>query len=159
MVFLSKMYNKWNLSPLISSVTEQKSSAFQIPFPAITICPLTKVKKEILDITKMFHVLQDTAAGEPNNLESDELVKLEALAHICRPDSFDLRNISSAKGTDEIAPTLQTISLKLNKTIDYCSMGYDEINCGDLFTDIMTEEGSCFTYNMLDSSEIFKEDV
>jgi amiloride-sensitive sodium channel len=43
--FISKIWIKWNTSPVLVSFAEVPTPVWNIPFPAITICPQVKVKK------------------------------------------------------------------------------------------------------------------
>ena len=82
-VLIYNIYNKWQLSPVIISVAEKSTPIWEIPFPAITICPQTKVKNDFLNFTKAFKIMINTPSDEPYNLTTDELHKLEALAQVC----------------------------------------------------------------------------
>jgi acid-sensing ion channel, other len=50
---ISDLYEKWILTPVIVSVSARPTPVWQIPFPAITICPEDKVDTEVFDIVKM----------------------------------------------------------------------------------------------------------
>ena len=154
-----KIYNKWQLSPVIVSFAEKSTPVWEIPFPAITICPETKATNEHLEFTRGYNTIVSTPAGEKYNLTDDELLKLEAIAQVCDPHLFAEHNISSGLQLDDIVPTLQRISPELNQTMMFCRWRNNMADCNDLFSEIITEEGSCHTFNMLDSSELFKEEV
>jgi acid-sensing ion channel, other len=49
------VYLKWNQNPVIVSFANRPTSVWDIPFPAVTICPETKVEAYKLNITKMYH--------------------------------------------------------------------------------------------------------
>lgn len=50
---------KWEQSPGFVSFAEKSTPIWEIPFPAITICPETKSKIEFLNFTKIYHYLDD----------------------------------------------------------------------------------------------------
>lgn len=158
-VLIVKIYNKWQLSPVIVSFAEKSTPVWQIPFPAITICPETKVTSDQLIFTAGYKTIVRTTPGEAYNLTSDELRRLEALAQICDPHLFSDHNLTSGLTLDEIVPTLQEISPELNQTMMFCRWRNEMTNCNEMFTEIITEEGACHTFNMLDRSELFKEDA
>ena len=158
-ILIYKIYNKWQLSPVIVSFAEKSTPVWEIPFPAITICPETKVTNDDLAFTKAYTTIVSTTPGEPYNLTTDELNKVEALAQVCDLHLFKDHNISSGIELNEIVPTLQQISPDLNQTMMFCRWRNEMQDCTDMFSEIITEEGSCHTFNMLDSSELFKEDV
>lgn len=43
--------------------------------------------------------------------------------------------------------------------ISECKWMGDEFNCSDIFTPLVTDEGICYTFNMLDRNELFREDM
>lgn len=49
-----KIYSKWNHSSVIVTFAEELTPAWHIPFPAVTICPTTKVNIAQLNITDGF---------------------------------------------------------------------------------------------------------
>lgn len=51
------------------------------------------------------------------------------------------------------------IAPPLNETLLYCLWRGTIINCTDLFTEILTEEGLCYTFNMLNAQEFFSGEV
>ena len=147
------------MSPVIVSFAEKSTPVWQIPFPAITICPETKATNYFLNFTKAYNTIRKTEAGQPFNLTNEELVRVEALAQICDAHLFSLHNISSGIELNQIVPTLQEISPDLNQTMMYCKWRNEMKDCNEIFSEIITEEGACHTFNMLDSSELFKEDA
>ncbi|GLV39865.1 pickpocket 26 [Carabus blaptoides fortunei] len=45
---------KWQENPVILSFSQRQSSVWEIPFPAVTICPTNKVKKSVYNYTHAF---------------------------------------------------------------------------------------------------------
>src|SRR5690349_3656385 len=82
---IMKVYEKWQLSPVIVSFAEKSTPVWQIPFPAVTICPETKAMKSQIDFTKVYKLVKENQRA---NITSDELKKLEALAQVCDPHLF-----------------------------------------------------------------------
>jgi acid-sensing ion channel, other len=157
---ISKVYDKWQTSPVIVSFAEKSTPVYDIPFPAVTICPETKAMKNIVDFTKGFLAL---TANKPEfsreNLTVDELQTLEAVAQICDPHLLKNFTINSGLKPEEIVPLLKSVSMTLNETTFFCRWRNKIEPCGTLFTEILTEEGFCYTFNNLNSSETFNEDL
>lgn len=53
------VYMKWDQSPVIVSFAEKSTPVWQIPFPAVTICPETKAKSEFLNFTQQYHAVHN----------------------------------------------------------------------------------------------------
>jgi len=153
---IMKIYDKWRLSPVIVSFAEKSTSVWQIPFPAITICPETKAKRQFLDFTKGFIAVH---TGNKDNLTIEELQSLEAIAQVCDPHLFLGHDLDSGIKPEEIVPLLKSITVSLNETTLFCKWRNSINSCDEYFTEIITEEGFCYTFNVLNSSELFREDV
>lgn len=97
--------------------------------------------------------------GIGNNLTEEELRNLEAVVHVCDPHLFKDKILNSGLKSDEIVPLLKSITMSMNESILLCKWRNIFMDCSGLFTDIITEEGFCYTFNILNSQELFKEDV
>lgn len=51
---IGNIYHKWDHKPVILSFNEQPTSVWEIPFPAITICPESKYRPECLNFTTAY---------------------------------------------------------------------------------------------------------
>jgi hypothetical protein len=61
--YIYKIWDKWNTSPVLVSFSEVPTPVWNIPFPAVTICPQVKVKK-----TAFIH----STIARKDNLTADE---------------------------------------------------------------------------------------
>lgn len=52
-VMILRMYDKWQKAPVIVSFATKETPIFQIPFPAVTICPESKSDQTRLNYTKL----------------------------------------------------------------------------------------------------------
>lgn len=55
-----RIWNKWMKTPVIVSFTASGTPVLDIPFPAITICPETKTRKEVLNFGSFFEELNSS---------------------------------------------------------------------------------------------------
>lgn len=83
--------------------------------------------------------------------------RLEALIQICDAETFE-GFVDSKNTTDaSIVQTLHDMSLKLNDSIEDCKWRNKNKKCSELFRPILTEDGICFTFNSLNSQDIYTE--
>lgn len=71
---IHNVYIKWDQSPVIVSFAEKSTPVWEIPFPAVTICPETKANMTQLNFTEVFHKMA-SASKPPYNITDDECVK------------------------------------------------------------------------------------
>lgn len=57
--FIIKIYGKFEENPFIVSLDTKVSSIYSIPFPAVTICPMTKALPTKVNFTNLIHKLWD----------------------------------------------------------------------------------------------------
>lgn len=48
-----RMYENWQNAPVIVSFATKPTSIYDIPFPAVTICPETKTSKMYINYTEL----------------------------------------------------------------------------------------------------------
>lgn len=68
---INNVYTKWDQSQVIVSFAEKSTPVWEIPFPAVTICPETKSKIDYLNFTTAYHTMMD-AMEPPYNMTDDE---------------------------------------------------------------------------------------
>jgi Amiloride-sensitive sodium channel len=102
------------MAPVIVSFSQKFMNIWEIPFAAVTICPI----------------------GGPTPLNKNYSIN--------GPESVNhLNNFTGSVDT----------------RITSCKWRNNEMNSSDLFTEIATEEGFCYTFNMLNFQDLFKDDV
>ncbi|KAK4873973.1 hypothetical protein RN001_013333 [Aquatica leii] len=99
-------YNKWNTSPIVVTLAMAETPIWNVPFPAVTICPELK----------------------------------------CNSRIFNFSNVHLKYTSNE------TISQE--DETESCKWAGKELNCSSALEPIMTSEGLCDTFNMLQLSEI-----
>lgn len=65
-------YQKWVTSPVIVSFAKSPTPVWQVPFPAVTICPVTKSKQTIFNFTDLYHRVREN----PENVTEEEWVMI-----------------------------------------------------------------------------------
>lgn len=111
--------------------------------------------KKHIDLTKGYLY---TKLGMLDNLTIDELRNLEAVSQTCDLHLFNGDFLNSGLKAKEIVPLLKSITVSLNETTLFCRWRNSINECSEYFTEILTEEGFCYTFNVLDASEMFKQE-
>lgn len=63
-VLLSNIWSRWHSEPLIVSLTDKPEPIWEIPFPAITICPETKSKQRVFNLKRIYNILNHKKPNE-----------------------------------------------------------------------------------------------
>lgn len=66
---IMNVYVKWDQSPVIVSFAEKTTPVWEIPFPAVTICPETKADTSMLNFTRLYHELNEHMENQTTELE------------------------------------------------------------------------------------------
>jgi acid-sensing ion channel, other len=145
---INETYEKWQSSPVLMTLADKPISVWKIPFPAITICPVHKAKKVKVDsynclLWKMGKV----------SCTDEERKIYEALNQVCFPD--ELRDFESVLKREDIYTLLENISFPIHDELIPNKVLLVEL----ISTEIMTEQGLCKTFNILNSSELLQENV
>lgn len=85
--------------------------------------------------------------------------RLEALMQICDSDSFGFYSYFIGKNitNSSIVQTLNGMAIKMGDSIFACKWRKNK-NCSNLFKPILTEDGICFTFNSLNSHDIYTDE-
>lgn len=150
--FIAILYDKWFETPVLLSFSEKVKYISNIPFPAVTICPQTKSKKEFFDITKAYYNQLD------ENITEDEFQRLISMANVCNTKEFRQPWNNSRKPFDMVQ-LIKDMAIPRNETIRDCLFGEGDEQCTNLFTPVLTIEGICFTFNILNSNAIYRKEV
>lgn len=131
------------------SFAKSLSPTFEIPFPAVTICPEAKAAIKKLDFSRILN--SDSANFTENELS------LKALLQVCDfGDRANLSNIFSLAEPNDIVSTLEGLANPMDDMFGSCRYGSRQIlDCQKQFFKVISDEGICYTFNMLDESEMF----
>ncbi|XP_023715587.1 pickpocket protein 28 isoform X2 [Cryptotermes secundus] len=142
--FIFKIWIRWNTSPVLVSFADVPTPVWNIPFPAITICPQVKVKNTSFSVSST--LLKD-------NKTDEEREKLLYSRLVCDIEDFesngnDTVDNRAIKFIEEVAPEIDEVMFE-------CYWRGILESCSDIFTSVLTDNGLCYTFNILSSTELF----
>ncbi|XP_063916764.1 pickpocket protein 28-like [Zophobas morio] len=144
-------YIRWETSPVIVSFATRETPVWMIPFPSVTICPTSKTRVSVYNFT---HYYQKKIRNEPLTEEEDR--KLGYLSFLCSTNTN--LNFNSGKFTDEkMIDFFEEVQPKFYEDSFDCKYLGRNYNCSDLFTPILTDVGICYTFNLMDRSQILSD--
>ncbi|XP_062555545.1 pickpocket protein 28-like [Armigeres subalbatus] len=144
------LYKKWCDNPVVIGYATKLSPVSTIPFPAVTICPLTKTRVEAFNITEVHGII---SRGEA--LDEVREKQRQVLAHVC-PWSSHWKHPGKPVPVDSVVNTLRNMSLSFNETMLMCFWRLQETSCRTLFSDILADDGICYTFNNLLPNETYR---
>lgn len=75
------MWLKWSENPVIISFDHRPLHISSVPFPATTICPMTKTKSDIFNYTRVYRLiahLEDNDEQAPSETEFSNTKKIDS---------------------------------------------------------------------------------
>ncbi|XP_049547443.1 pickpocket protein 28-like [Anopheles darlingi] len=151
---IQDIYEKWDEMGEVVSYIGKPTSVWEIPFPAITICPETKALSKYINFTEVLLQLIENNHTEMSNEMFD---RFRAVAQVCHPhlwDDFPLNQTTDPNVVD----LLRNVSMPLEKAFSFCHWRLTPGLCTDHFSETITNEGICFTFNSLSAGEMLRVD-
>ncbi|CAG9766001.1 unnamed protein product [Ceutorhynchus assimilis] len=163
------VYQKWENSPVIVSFATRETPIHEIPFPAVTICPEIKSYKATYNHSNMLVKLKDKKRLTKQEYESTSYMNLLCDVNTSvniTEELFKYENDSEFNYFNNYYYTdnrfydfIFDVSPNLINRFYSCKWMNRMQNCKDMFSLILTDEGLCATFNMMDKSKIYRNDV
>ncbi|KAF7281904.1 hypothetical protein GWI33_004065 [Rhynchophorus ferrugineus] len=147
-------FHKWQVSPIMVTFATKETPTWQVPFPAVTICPLTKSVSSKFNFT---HHIKRLNANETLDTETEK--KLGYLSLICNMDARWVSQSDSEFADYHLFEFLNDVQPNFDEMLSHCMFMGKPYSCSDLFFPVITDEGLCYTFNLLDRSQLYRDDV
>ncbi|XP_062557735.1 pickpocket protein 28-like [Armigeres subalbatus] len=148
-----KMYGKWDQNPVTIVYGSDLMPISTIPFPAITICPLSKSREGMLNLTWAL----DTMNHNYTMLDDVSEKSLRAIAHVC-PFQKHWKKFPPSSGNENIIERLRTMARPLEDVMIKCWWRTRDTPCKTIMIERLLDDGICYTFNSLALDEIYKKD-
>ncbi|XP_040164851.1 pickpocket protein 28-like [Anopheles arabiensis] len=148
---IETVYDKWTRSPVVVTFAEKPTPVHDIPFPAVTICPVTKVKSKVLNFTTIY---QHLVHG--GNVTDEDYDRFLAMIQVC-DFSFN-KYLVKQQFDDNLVHLLQEMAPPFEELFLMCIWRGKYVNCSDLFEPTLTERGICYTFNGLGADDILRKE-
>ncbi|XP_055527738.1 pickpocket protein 28-like [Wyeomyia smithii] len=148
------VYRKWDNEPVIVTFAQKSTPVFQVPFPAVTVCPETKAKVSEFNFTEVFHLNFNPQARR--TLSNYQLRQLQAMLQICEFSFND--QMFNQTYDDDCVTLLKNMSIPQMEMFVICGWHTTYFYCSDEFKLILTDVGYCYSFNLLSSDDILRKD-
>lgn len=93
-----------------------------------------------------------------NDSLSFRLEKYDAITQVCDAylSQFSVGNLTS--DGRQIVEMLERVGVKMTPEIFQCKWRNDHMNCSEILTPVLTEEGMCLSFNSLNAAEILRKE-
>ncbi|KAF5291552.1 hypothetical protein FQR65_LT01865 [Abscondita terminalis] len=137
---VNQRYYKWNTSPVIVSYETKETPIYKIPFPAVTVCSAIKIDPDYFNFTKSFF-----KKAKKIGLTQNEETLFDAMLLVCNLK----KSFAKSFGIDnEIKRNFMDKDFYQEWFLRKCKRSYGIT---------LTEEGFCYTFNMLHPKEILRD--
>ncbi|XP_063709061.1 pickpocket protein 11-like [Culicoides brevitarsis] len=157
-LMISLVWQKWNQSPVILSFDNKLMTMAAIPFPAVTVCSDAKVDIDQFNYRSAYE--KYLRNEKLNETEIEYLLAIDS--NFCK----NIKDPSNLPLPDKVIDKefMRDLAIQSNDFIS-CESGLNSIggvehsNCILDIQRISTNEGLCYTFNLLNTNELLNEGV
>ncbi|XP_058827729.1 pickpocket protein 28-like [Topomyia yanbarensis] len=156
-LLIQKTYRKWDQTPVIVSFDEKPTRVWQIPLPAVTVCPQTKTRFTWFNFSREHAESIDDIPDR--NLTDNFLAMMQVCERIFYHLFFTNYILPNKTGSESYAALIENMSVPMYHIIDFCYFRGKFTRCTNLFQKAITEEGICFTFNGLSAKQLLRTEA
>ncbi|XP_045477587.1 pickpocket protein 28-like [Harmonia axyridis] len=150
-----QIYEKWATSPVIVSLATKETPIYQIPFPAVTICPTIKFSQKCFDTGSLS--TKKVKGGKLSFLQKKFLGYSRSLCKAYHSNSHE--NFKQEDYyNDDFFEKLLKCSPFTGGNFSVKFMSRRNIEFSEVFHPIITEDGMCFAFNMMNMKELVSDE-
>ncbi|XP_019890715.1 pickpocket protein 28 [Musca domestica] len=139
---ISNIYAKWESTPVIIGISPHPTPILKIPLPALTLCNMNQA---------MYSKVANYTKGSR---------EYAALQYLCHSDIFNdpqTQNLEEFKNNSlELAEFIIAHSQPCSRMLVACQLSSVDVNCSELFREVVTDEGLCCAFNTLHPRFLYK---
>ncbi|KAF5291553.1 hypothetical protein FQR65_LT01866 [Abscondita terminalis] len=151
---IHKTYIKWRTSPVIVSFETKETPIFEIPFPAVTICPEVKMNPDYFNFSKYFLKKIKKQSGTKREEKIFESLLMVCDTAIQYAKALGIESNTMFMEDDfyfEWIDSFVDIITETDTVVKFLGKHVEQF-----VTLSITEEGLCFSFNMLPLDEILR---
>ncbi|XP_037031883.1 pickpocket protein 28-like isoform X1 [Bradysia coprophila] len=154
-IFLfSKVWTRYGDGPIAIEISPYQKPIWDIPFPAITICTETKSKASEFKFSEVYGRLSN--GKQPfTNVTPEELNSIRAMAQVCDSHLTTGYEFNQNTTSEDIFQNLEDVAPTMSDVLFFCKKRNNPTNCDSYFSEVWTEDGKCFTYNIVNSTTLY----
>ncbi|XP_071439038.1 pickpocket protein 28-like [Hetaerina americana] len=145
--FIAATWQRWNESPVLVSLDTLAAVLQEIPFPAVTVCNINKMKKSmVMKITQSSHVDLTT----PSPLLISSFMGLGSnLSEIAREHGDLPTGPITGDEMKDFMTKLLKVTPSCGDILRLCRFGGKTMDCATIFNEVITDDGMCCAFNTL----------
>ncbi|XP_063988338.1 pickpocket protein 28-like isoform X2 [Diachasmimorpha longicaudata] len=138
--FIWHLYQKWQNSPIIISISPEPVALTEFPFPSVTVCNMNNANRE-----------------EANRINrGNDTVEKLLLEDICNFQNTSMDNdVVGSADWSNVLRFMLNVSQPCEELLRYCFWHQNVTECDRIFNPILTDEGLCCNFNAVHRKYLF----
>lgn len=174
-VSIHDVWSKWQNEPIIVASETHSFPIYEIPFPAVSICPFAITSSNKFNYSAVYRLLGKIDGNDSRDLTATEYVKcsqfylvlivfkfhfrlklMKLVSQYCfeGSSSYLINKFPDEYLDDDTWSTINEIAPAFNETFIFCKLFNKWVECNKLFVPQITERGLCYTFNAF-ANEMF----